>query len=486
MVAVIRRKYLGGAAVALGGLLAAACGEPTVRYVGQPQAGPAGPAGPQGQKGESGAQGAQGAQGAAGKAAKKPPSGAPSGTEAGPEHIASASPTSAIVEDFKKPAPEGTASPRFSRAANGRAAHGQDQDVPSGGYATEPLDAVAGGGHGALGVKVRLVDLNTALRTNTEWAKTKQEMIQFLMDGSSWKGQQVLMPMYPDPHGLGYNTNILKEEGIPFPKEGYTWADFDEIGKATVIPDKRALWDMRYSLYWLAVVIGPTNAAFPRDASQANWKVDTPDMLEALEYVYNHHTRLGYAQTDTGREGKYYFNNKAKVTNGINPGTVTPPRYPDVDPGDGSVIRVTHYPHGPANTKKQITTPGNVFGCHGVQGGGTKRQSSYRRTWPRGRCARRCSCWSRRPPDTRPPTWRPRRNPAINAALKNNPILKQLNHLAQYDVPTPASPSMAKILFTIGGEVFKRLENGELTPKTALEEAQRLTAPLYEEDLQKG
>ena len=64
--------------------------------------------------------------------------------------------------------------------------------------------------------------------------------------------------------------------------------------------------------------------------------------------------------------------------------------------------------------------------------------------------------------------------------------MKQLNHLVQYDVPTPPSPSMAQMLFTIGGEVFKRLENGELTPKTALEEAQRLTAPLYEEDLARG
>ena len=68
MAGVIRRKYLGGAAATLGGLLAAACGEPTVRYVGQPQAGPAGPAGPQGPKGATGAQGAQGAAGAAGMA----------------------------------------------------------------------------------------------------------------------------------------------------------------------------------------------------------------------------------------------------------------------------------------------------------------------------------------------------------------------------------------------------------------------------------
>ncbi len=49
-----------------------ACGEPTVRYVGQPQAGPPGQAGPQGPRGTTGAQGDQGAQGAAGKAAFNP------------------------------------------------------------------------------------------------------------------------------------------------------------------------------------------------------------------------------------------------------------------------------------------------------------------------------------------------------------------------------------------------------------------------------
>ena len=99
MVAMIRRKYLGGAAVALGGLLAAACGEPTVRYVGQPQAGPAGPAGPAGAKGETGAQGAAGAQGAQGIAATKPPE-VQVWHWAGPQHRFSLANT-AVVEDFK-------------------------------------------------------------------------------------------------------------------------------------------------------------------------------------------------------------------------------------------------------------------------------------------------------------------------------------------------------------------------------------------------
>ncbi len=66
MARVIRRRYLGGAAATLGGVLAAACGEIEIRYV-QGPAGPAGPAGAQGERGAAGAAGAKGAAGAAGQ-----------------------------------------------------------------------------------------------------------------------------------------------------------------------------------------------------------------------------------------------------------------------------------------------------------------------------------------------------------------------------------------------------------------------------------
>ncbi len=485
MVAVIRRKYLGGAAAALGGLLAAACGEPTVRYVGQPQAGPAGPAGPQGAKGVTGAQGAQGAQGAAGIAAKKPPEITFWHRIAPPHRFGLAD--QAVVKHFKENHPRGALVDIPTENSGGA---GMDKiksflaaDTPPNVWTPWQVEAADLFALGAT------VDLNAALRTNTDWAKTKGEMIEFLLNGVQWKGQQILMPMFPDPHGLGFNTSILKEEGIDFPEEGYTWDDFDEIGKATVTRDggavTRTLWSMRYSLYWTVIVLGPMNGAFPRDPAGTKWQVDTPGMLESLEYVYKHHRELGYAQTDIGKDGKYYFNNKAKVTEVINPGTVTPPRYPDVDPGDGSVIRVTHYPHGPANTKKQITTPGNCFGCVVFKVGDQDAQevSADLAAWSvREDVQLLVSAASGHPPAN----LAAGRNPGINAALRDNPILHQLNHLAQYDVPTPAAPSMAKMLFEIGGEVFKRLENGELTPKTALEESQRLTAPLYEEDLKRG
>ena len=478
MVAVIRRKYLGGAAVALGGLLAAACGEPTVRYVGQPQAGPAGPAGPQGQKGESGAQGAQGAQGAAGKAAEPPPRLTFTMSHAPPHRFGLAN--VAIVEDFKKRHPKGALT-EIPAEDNGRVNTEKIKtllaaDTPPNIWTSWQVPATELFATGAT------IDLNTALRTNAEWAKTKEEMIQFLMVGSSWKGQQVLMPTYPDPHTLGYNSAILREEGVSLPKDGYTWDDFDEIGKATVKRDERVLFAMRYSLYWLSIVWGPTNGASPLDASRTKLNFDTPEMLEALEYTYDHEKRTGYAHKDLKT---YHFNLKKRVTEVINPGTVTPPRYPDVDPGDGSVIKLVHYPHGPNNTQKQITTPGNVFGTmvFKVRDKAAEQLSADLAAWSvREDVQLLVSAASGHPPANLAAA----RNPAINAALKNNPLLQRLNYLTQFDVPTPNSPSMAKILFTIGGEVFKRLEEGELNPKSALQEAQRLTQPLWEEDLQKG
>ena len=66
MASIIRRRYLAGGAAALGGLLAAACGEVEIRYV-QGPAGPAGPPGAQGERGATGAAGATGATGAAGQ-----------------------------------------------------------------------------------------------------------------------------------------------------------------------------------------------------------------------------------------------------------------------------------------------------------------------------------------------------------------------------------------------------------------------------------
>ena len=71
MARVVRRRYLGGAAALVGGLVAAACGETDrAPMLVNPRPGRRGRRGRRAPRGRPGAQGAQGAQGATGAAAK--------------------------------------------------------------------------------------------------------------------------------------------------------------------------------------------------------------------------------------------------------------------------------------------------------------------------------------------------------------------------------------------------------------------------------
>ena len=376
MVAVIRRKYLGGAAVALGGLLAAACGEPTVRYVGQPQAGPAGPAGPQGVKGATGAQGAQGAQGAAGIAAKKPPA-VQFWHWAGPQHRFSLA-NVAVVEDFKA-RNERAALVDIQTAGDGRASMSKIKsflaaDTPPNVWTPWQVEAADLFSLGAV------IDLDAALRTNQDWATAKPNMIPFLLEGVLWKGQQTLMPMFPDPHGQGYNTHILREAGLDFPADGYTWEDFIGLGQKIYIPEKRRLVDFGYDghrmLWWMG-----NNGGFPIDDTRTKLQWDSPIARETLEWAHEHakRTRLFISQSEFNKDNPEpytnsngNFNKGGRLANIINPGTVTPPRYPDIDPGDGSGIPRDALPDRTEQQLEDATDAGQRVRYRGVQGAGRR------------------------------------------------------------------------------------------------------------------
>ena len=133
------------------------------------------------------------------------------------------------------------------------------------------------------------------------------------------------------------------------------------------------------------------------------------------------------------------FNKGGRLSNIINPGTVTPPRYPDIDPGDGSGIRVTHYPLGPSNTSKTPLTPGNVFGMvvFKVQDEAAQQLSADLAAWSvREDVQLLVTKASGHPPSNLAAA----RNPGISAALKNNPILNKLNELAAVR-PADAEPA---------------------------------------------
>lgn len=323
-----------------------------------------------------------------------------------------------------------------------------------------------------------LVDLNSELRTHKDWGKLKGDIIPTLVDGATWKGKLTLMPMFPDPHGLGFNKQFLSQSGVALPKTGYTWAEFVDIGRKTAQPPERVLFNFQYQwhfLQWWTL----TNGWTVLNADRTKVQYDAPQALQTLEWLNDQ-----VARTQLARNGPGDFNEGKSVTEIINAGTVTPPRYPAVDPGDGSGIHLTHYPLGPSNTRKQPVTYGNVFGFVVFKSSDANKVAA----------AAEIAAWSVRP-DVQlkvseasghaPANLTAAKDPNLSRALQNNALLNTLNDLAKYYYPTPNFPSWTAVT-TIINENLGRVANGELRPKEALSDIQAKVQPLIEEDLKRG
>ena len=228
MARISRRQSLGGGVAVLGGLLAAACGEPTVRYVGQPQAGPAGPAGPQGAKGAAGAQGAKGAQGAAGAAAKQPVTVTLWGTWYGWRGEAD---TGERIIGMKQLFEQWNQTGSHVYAEIG--GKGTPDKIITAYAANQQPDFYdpAYWDSGLFGQAGMLVDMNDFIRSDKQYADSLADYFPFLLATSSWQGKFWSLPWYTNADLPYTNLAHLKESGLQPLKLGYTWDDLVEYLK---------------------------------------------------------------------------------------------------------------------------------------------------------------------------------------------------------------------------------------------------------------
>ena len=271
---VLRRRYLGGTVAVLGGLLAAACGEPTVRYVGQPQAGPAGPAGPQGAKGAAGAQGAQGAPGAAGKDAVVV-SYVSNLNFTHPESIA----RYGLLDQFNRTTDLGVTVNFDDQSKN--VSHEQIRLLAAAGT---PPDM----GHyshiqvGGLFVDGVTIDLDPILKTEKDWADQRADYFPKMLSSSMWAGKLVSIPAYANNDAFIYNTGRLQQKGIPFPEKGWTWDDLIDKATRAAIPGE--VWGV--SWYWSRWYrfVG-TNGGRVISDDGSKMLLDSPENVEVLEFL---------------------------------------------------------------------------------------------------------------------------------------------------------------------------------------------------------
>ena len=269
MASVIRRRYLGGAAAALGSLLAAACGEIEVRYV-QGPAGPAGPAGAQGERGATGATGAKGAAGAAGQTqtivqekvvtVEKPVIVEKVVTVDRPVVVEK------VVEVAAKAAPlrRVVLWTYFWRAGGNMSERGTgfldltNQWNAQGTNITMGLEPLSGQGKtntakviasyaagippdllhsaywdkGVYGIRDMVVELEgTFIKADKEYAATMDDFYPHLLESSYWQGKLWSLPQETNSNLPYTNLAYVREAGLDTLKLGYTWDDWVEYLK---------------------------------------------------------------------------------------------------------------------------------------------------------------------------------------------------------------------------------------------------------------
>jgi ABC-type glycerol-3-phosphate transport system substrate-binding protein len=327
-----------------------------------------------------------------------------------------------------------------------------------------------------------VVDLNAELKANKEWTKTRGELLPSNVDGCSWKGKFVMMPMMLAQQVLGLNKQILTKVGVPLPPTGFTWNDFVELGKKVAVPGERWLypWPYTWSDFnsWIYA-----NGLAPVSADRTKVLYDTPPMLETLQWLHDQATvgqvfRPGLAANadfDTGKFVGWSANEAAGIP---------PVRFPNVDSGDGNGLFITHFPIGPSNARKQIITYANVYGLIALKTNDAKRVA----------IAAEVTGWGGRS-DVQmkiaaasghvPPNTIAAQPENLPAKIKSNPILNKIAEYGKYTYLTPSYPSWGNSMNLLQDN-FMRVMNGQMRPKDALADAQPKIQSAVDEDLRKG
>src|SRR5947207_15052125 len=81
-----------------------------------------------------------------------------------------------------------------------------------------------------------IIDVETELKGDKEWAKQRADIVPTMLDSSSWAGKLISIPGYTNNQAMIYNIGLLQQAGVAIPKQGWTWDDFKTVVPKFVKP----------------------------------------------------------------------------------------------------------------------------------------------------------------------------------------------------------------------------------------------------------
>ncbi len=120
-----------------------------------------------------------------------------------------------------------------------------------------------------------------------------------VLEPGKWNGQQYLLPKDFSPLAVYYNKKLFDAAGVPYPKDGWTWAEFLATAQALTKTDdsgKVVQWGVQLPAswttgfeYWVAAAGGQL---ISEDGKQFAGFMDSPEVQEAVQFyadLYNKH-----------------------------------------------------------------------------------------------------------------------------------------------------------------------------------------------------
>jgi multiple sugar transport system substrate-binding protein len=144
-----------------------------------------------------------------------------------------------------------------------------------------------------------IIDVDTELKGDKEWAKQRADIFPSFLDSSSWAGKLVSIPGYTNNQAVIYNTGLLQQAGVAAPKQGWTWDDFKVTAQKFVKPGI-----IPFSVEWGSYIywLGTQGArVISKDAKTITF--DTAEMLQVVEHMQDLVKRGINLKTADGKAG---------------------------------------------------------------------------------------------------------------------------------------------------------------------------------------
>ena len=319
-----------------------------------------------------------------------------------------------------------------------------------------------------------IIDVDTELKGDKEWAKARADIFPAFMDSSLWAGKLISIPGYTNNSAMIYNLGLMQQAGVPFPKPGWTWDDFKATAQKFIRPGIIPL-----SISWNSSWVTWLGTTGTRPMSKDNKKItyDTPEMLEVAQ-LYIDFLKRGITQksadgkaslSETFRDAK---NDTVFEQQG-------PFRSPVIRQNKGPEFLTIHVPVHPV--KKQVFA---VNGGHNLMLFKDvpleKRQAAAQvAKWMNGTHAQAQMCINA---TSIPVSKGVAESKELQDYLKTDAAFKGFIDLAGNGWRWPTLPSYAKIFAALDGTLPMIMQD-QVSPKAGLASAQQQAQQFLDEDV---